>query len=171
MRISIKPTTIILIITGLYLLYNNINFVKGDPFLLYIGLLFTFIIYSQKSYHFLLIPSFFLIGAGISQIIISNNILPEFNNILIFAITTGFSQITVFLVNQFLIRDNHLYTKYIYYWPLGIGIVLLIFSLIYYQRIDAFLWEQIETYWPVLLLLLVYINNKPPIKNNNGQSE
>lgn len=150
---------LILIITGFYLLYRKITIFSGDPFLLYIGLL-TMLFYLKEKKLLYLLPGFTLVGAGVSQLIIANNLPVGLRNQVIIIISLGLSLIGIFIINN-LIGSSSGSPSINYYWPLGLGIVLIIISLIYHQGLEAILWQILKTYWPVFLLILVIVNNRP----------
>jgi hypothetical protein len=143
----------LLFFTALYVLYRNIHIFSGDPFLLYTGSICTLLFYFNQEKIYYLVSGLTLIGAGVSQIIISNGLLNQFNSLLITIISLGLSQITIFIVIQIL--NNNTENKLFYYWPLGIGIILIIISLIYNKGIENLLWEYIKIYWSLALPIII----------------
>ncbi len=163
--LSLNYPASILIITGFYLLYNNLNLLPGDPFLLYIGIVLTLLSYFKGLSLSYLIPGFTLIGAGIGQLMIIYSPLLNINNKFLLAVAVGLSQVAIFSVTRLTSRKIRNKGYYFYYWPLGIGLGLIILSIIYYLQLEIFFWKQIKIYWPIILPLLA-ISKEESVEND-----
>ena len=170
--INLNFTNLLVTTTGLYLLTRNLFLLRTDPFLLYIGLLLLLFFYFKNRLISLLILGLVMVGAGVGQILIANQLTMGLSQELIISIMIGLALIAIFILNPFLRNStgNH------HYWPLFLGLVVVMASLVYQQGLQEHCWQYIQTYWPLILPCLAFIpyqthkskKNKTEIKAKNN---
>ncbi len=146
--------SLILIITCLYLLYRNLPFCPGDPFLLFLGLVII-ALFTYDRNNRLLTSGIILTGIGLGQIIVENNLLPFINPDLLYIGLLGLSLLFIFIITHYLDFNNETIFPYAY-WPLFIGSILILFSIIFIQNLESTIWNYIKTYWPIMLPVLSF---------------
>lgn len=159
MKINLSGS--LLILTGMYLFYNICPFYPGDPFLLYIGL--VFLLYYNNSYNIIFLATGLPITfTGIGQLIIISNMNLNLNYTLLITALLGLALIIVFIL-EVIYKKNNLNL----YWPLVTGFILIIVSLIYHYNLELQTWQTIKTYWPLSFFLIAVADLWPFIINTN----
>lgn len=173
--INLNFTNLLVTTTGLYLLTRNLFLLRTDPFLLYIGLLLLLFFYFKNRLISLLILGMVMVGAGVGQILIANQLTMGLSQELIISIMIGLALIGIFILNPYL-RNSAQPAGNHDYWPLFLGLIVVMASLVYQQGLQEYCWQYIQTYWPLILPCLAFIpsqtlkskKNKTEIKAKNN---
>lgn len=154
---TLNFSTSLLINTGLYLLYRNISFCPGDPFLLYIGIVLLSLYKFNDKNLSNLFAGFIFTNTGIAQIIIANKLITIISNKLLIISILGISLIIIFAISC---KKSSSQEFTHIYWPFLTGLTLIIISIIYNLKLEKIIWENISLYWPSGLFFIVIFERK-----------
>ncbi len=144
---------ILLIFAGLYLLLERLCLIDGDIFLILLGVTFISLYFATKRPLGLLIPGSILTWLGLYALLIENNYLPfleEYEGGLLF-FALGLAFCTIFFHTYFCGSKGY------QFWPLFPSLGLILFAIIVefeFSFIPSKYIFFIETYWPVLFIVL-----------------
>lgn len=159
---TLNFSTSLIINTALYLLYRNMSFCPGDPFLLYIGIILLSLYKFNDQNLSNLFAGFIFTNTGIAQIIIANKLISLISNKLLIISILGITLLIIFAISCKKTSSQ----EFIHiYWPFLTGLTLIIISIIYNLKLEEIIWENISLYWPSGLLILVIFKKKSLLCN------
>ncbi|MCK4259740.1 MAG: hypothetical protein KAX49_12225 [Halanaerobiales bacterium] len=143
------------IFAGLYLLLERLRLIDGDIFLLLLGSTFLAIYFATNRPLGLLIPGSIITWLGLYALLMENNywpIIEKYEGGLLF-LALGLAFCTIFFHTYFSKQKNYGYR----FWPLMPGFGLIIFAFIVEVEFSFIPYNYlfyIETYWPVLIIIV-----------------